>query len=436
MVARDTGPGALLTDAGPLHYMRRMNDTNLSPVGMEQLFSSSVSNALPVSGSHLGLAASPSHSAIPAPGLPVAIPNLGPSLSSLPSALSLMLPMGIGDRGVMCGLPERNYTLPPPPYPHLESSYFRTILPGILSYLADRPPPQYIHPNSINVDGNTALSITNNPSALDPYQANGNVGLELGVVSIDSRSVNTHGAQSLHPNDGHEVALDTTITMENVSRVTSPISTDGMAEELTMDGVTGEHSQIPNGSRTHEPLSVDSVSNNLTADTVGHGGVIPIHGNGLELPVVMETDHIANRVNGMSDSALSDSIHTVAMSTNSVSVALSTSHNLASLESVSLHEVGLSLEPVAVSSITQEVAMGTGHVDVPSDSLSFVPPSLQMEDSSSNKENMAAMFTICKCASLFSFGSNGFCFLKLYVFEGYTYIYTHTHVPHTCIVLV
>ncbi|XP_055483966.1 PR domain zinc finger protein 4 isoform X8 [Psammomys obesus] len=374
--------------------MRRMNDTNLSPVGMEQLFSSSVSNALPVSGSHLGLAASPSHSAIPAPGLPVAIPNLGPSLSSLPSALSLMLPMGIGDRGVMCGLPERNYTLPPPPYPHLESSYFRTILPGILSYLADRPPPQYIHPNSINVDGNTALSITNNPSALDPYQANGNVGLELGVVSIDSRSVNTHGAQSLHPNDGHEVALDTTITMENVSRVTSPISTDGMAEELTMDGVTGEHSQIPNGSRTHEPLSVDSVSNNLTADTVGHGGVIPIHGNGLELPVVMETDHIANRVNGMSDSALSDSIHTVAMSTNSVSVALSTSHNLASLESVSLHEVGLSLEPVAVSSITQEVAMGTGHVDVPSDSLSFVPPSLQMEDSSSNKENMAAMFTI------------------------------------------
>ncbi|XP_025737912.1 PR domain zinc finger protein 4 isoform X2 [Callorhinus ursinus] len=372
----------------------RMNEMNLSPVGMEQLTSSSVSNALPVSGSHLGLAASPTHNAIPAPGLPVAIPNLGPSLSSLPSALSLMLPMGIGDRGVMCGLPERNYTLPPPPYPHLESSYFRTILPGILSYLADRPPPQYIHPNSINVDGNTALSIANNASALDPYQSNGNVGLEPGIVSIDSRSVNTHGAQSLHPSDGHEVALDTTITMENVSRVASPISTDGMAEELTMDGVAGEHSQIPNGSRSHEPLSVDSVSNNLAADTVGHGGVIPIHGNGLELPVVMETDHIASRVNGMSDSALSDSIHPVAMSTNSVSVALSTSHNLASLESVSLHEVGLSLEPVAVSSITQEVALGTGHVDVSSDSLSFVPPALQMEDSDSNKENMAALFTV------------------------------------------
>ncbi|XP_047597610.1 PR domain zinc finger protein 4 isoform X3 [Lutra lutra] len=117
----------------------RMNEMNLSPVGMEQLTSSSVSNALPVSGSHLGLAASPTHNAIPAPGLPVAIPNLGPSLSSLPSALSLMLPMGIGDRGVMCGLPERNYTLPPPPYPHLESSYFRTILPGCT--LCDRAYP-------------------------------------------------------------------------------------------------------------------------------------------------------------------------------------------------------------------------------------------------------------------------------------------------------
>lgn len=63
-------------------------------------------------------------------GMPVAIPSLGPSLGPLPSALSLMLPMGpLGDRGVMCGLPERNYTLPPP-YPHLENSYFRHILPG------------------------------------------------------------------------------------------------------------------------------------------------------------------------------------------------------------------------------------------------------------------------------------------------------------------
>ena len=46
----------------------RMNDMNLSPVGMEQLSSSSVSNALPGSGSHLGVAASPSHSTFSAPG--------------------------------------------------------------------------------------------------------------------------------------------------------------------------------------------------------------------------------------------------------------------------------------------------------------------------------------------------------------------------------
>nr|XP_013803415.1 PREDICTED: PR domain zinc finger protein 4 isoform X3 [Apteryx mantelli mantelli] len=372
-----------------------MNEMNLSPVGMDQLTSPSVSNALPVSGSHLGLAASPTHNAIPAPGLPVAIPNLGPSLSSLPSALSLMLPMGIGDRGVMCGIPERNYTLPPPPYPHLESSYFRHILPGILSYLADRPPPQYIHPNTINVDSNPALSVPNNPSALDPYQPSGSVGLEPGIVSMDSRTVNAHGAQSLHPSDSHEVTLDTTITMESVSRVTSPISTDGMTEELTMDDVAGDHSQMPNGSRNHEPLAVDTVGSNLTSDAVGHGGVIPIHSSTLELPVVMEPDHIAGRVTGISDNTLNDSIHTVAMSTNSVSVALSTSHNLASLDSVALHEVGLSLEPVAVSSINQEVAMGPSHVDVSADNLAFVPSSLQMEDSNSNKENMATLFTIC-----------------------------------------
>ncbi|KAF7240639.1 PR domain zinc finger protein 4 [Varanus komodoensis] len=369
----------------------RMNEMNLSPVGMEQLTSSSVSNALTVAGSHLGLASSPTHNAIPAPGLPVAIPNLGPSL---PSALSLMLPMGIGDRGVMCGIPERNYTLPPPPYPHLESSYFRHILPGLLSYLADRPPPQYIHPNNINVDSNPALSVSNNPSGLDPYQPNGTVGLEPGIVSLDSRSVNAHSAQSLHSSDSHEVALDTTIAMESVSRVTSPISTDRIAEELTMGDVAGDHSQIANGNHNHESLAVDAVSSSLATDTVGHNGVIPIHGNSLELPVVMEPDHIAGRVSGISDRTLGDTIHTVAMSSNSVSVALSTSHNLTSLESVSLHEVGLSLEPVTVSAISQEVAMGQNHVDVSSDNLAFVPSSLQMEDSNSNKENMATLFTI------------------------------------------
>lgn len=291
---------------------------------------------------------------------------------------------------------------------NLPSHFF---LPGILSYLADRPPPQYIHPNTINVDSNPALSVPSNPSALDPYQPSGTVGLEPGIVPMDSRTVNAHGAQNMHPSDSHEVALDSTITMESVSRVTSPISTDGMTEELTMDDVAGDHSRIPNGSRSHEPLAVDTVGSNLTPDSVGHGGVIPIHSSTLELPVpvVMEPDHIAGRVAGMSASTLNDSIHTVAMSTNSVSVALSTSHNLASLDSVALHEVGLSLEPVAVSSINQEVAMGPGHVDVSADNLAFVPSSLQMEDSNSNKENMATLFTICECAFAAFFGWELFC---------------------------
>lgn len=218
---------------------------------------------------------------------------------------------------------------------------------------------------------------------------------------MDSRSVNAHSTQSLHPSDNHEVALDTTITMESVSRVTSPISPDRMAEELTIGDVAGDHSQIATGNRNHESLAVDAVGSSLAADAVGHNGVIPIHGSSLELPVVMEPDHIAGRVSGISDRTLSDSIHTVAMSNSSVSVALSTSHNLTSLESVSLHEVGLSLEPVTVSSISQEVTMGQDHVDVSPDNLAFVPSSLQIEDSNSNKENMATLFTICECMPVF-----------------------------------
>lgn len=282
------------------------------------------------------------------------------------------------------------------PFFHFSSSS------GLISYLADRPPPQCIHPNNINIDSNSALSVSNNPSDLDPYQPNGSVGLEAGIVSMDSRSVNAHNTQSLHPSDGHDVALDTTITIESVSRVTSPISSDRMAEELRMSDVGGDHSQIANGSRNHEPLAVDG---GLASETVGHNGVIPIHGSSLELPVVMETDHISGRVNGMPDRTLGDPIHTVAMSSNSVSVALSTSHNLTSLESVSLHEVGLSLEPVTVSSINQEVALGQNHVDVSSDNLAFVPSSLQMEDSNSNKENMATLFTICEYVSQYVLNS-------------------------------
>ncbi|XP_069822874.1 PR domain zinc finger protein 4 [Dendropsophus ebraccatus] len=346
-----------------------MNDLNLSAVGMDQLGASSVANTMPAS--HLGLTASPPHNALTSQGLPVAIPNLGPSLSSLPSALSVMLPMGISERGVMCGLPERNYTLPPPPYPHLESSYFRHILPGILSYLADRPPPQYIHPSSLSVD--SSLPVSNTNPSLDPYQSGG---IEAGIVTLDSRS---HGGQSLHPSDAHEVALDAGISMDNVSRVNSPITT----EELTMEGVTGEH-------RTHEPLTVDA---NLPPDAVGHGGVLPLHGGSLELPVVMETEHHMGARSSLAENSLTDAIHTVALSSNPVSVALSTSHQLSSLTTVSLHGSGISLEPVTVSAITPDVSLTGGGHHVDAATLTFVPASLQI-DSNSNKENMATLFTI------------------------------------------
>ncbi|XP_072256258.1 PR domain zinc finger protein 4 isoform X2 [Pyxicephalus adspersus] len=364
-----------------------MNELNLSAVGMDQLTSSSVANAMPVSGNHLGLTASPPHNALTTPGLPVAIPNIGPSISSLPSALSVMLPMGIGERGVMCGLPERNYSLPPPPYPHLESSYFRHILPGILSYLADRPPPQYIHPSSLNVDGSGGLSVSNNSQSLDPYQSGGSVGLETGMVSLD-RTVGGHAGQSLHPSDGHEVALDAGISMDNVSRVNSPITSDRITEELTIDGVTREHSQISSVSRSHESLTVDA---NLPPDAVGHSGVLPLHSASLELPVVMESEHHMGSRSAITENSLGDAIHNVALNSNPVSVALSTSHQLSSLTSVSLHGGAMSLEPVTVSSITQEVSLTGGHVDA--GNLTFVPSSLQI-DSNSNKENIATLFTI------------------------------------------
>ncbi|XP_060695842.1 PR domain zinc finger protein 4 isoform X1 [Hemiscyllium ocellatum] len=370
-----------------------MNDINLSPVGMDQLNASSVSSTLPVTGSHLGMG-SPTHNPLPAPGMPVAIPNLSPSLGSLPSALSLMLPMSIGERGVMCSIPERNYTLPPPPYPHLENSYFRHILPGILSYLADRPPPQYIHSSAISVDGNPALPVSSNPPTLDHYEPNGAVGLESSIVSIDSRHVGTHNSQNLHQSNNQEVPLNANISMETVSRVNSPISTEGMSEDLTMNGVTGKPQALSSGSRNHETITVDSVGNNLEAEAVGQNTIIPIHANAIELPVVMEPEQITGRVNNMPENSLSDSIHAATINPNPVGVALSSSHSLPSLESVSLHGSNVGLDRVSVSTITTEVSMRTNQVDGSSENLSFVSGSLQMEDSCSNKENLADSFTI------------------------------------------
>ncbi|XP_051976498.1 PR domain zinc finger protein 4-like [Xyrauchen texanus] len=362
-----------------------MNDMNLSPVGMEQL------SVTPVSASHLCLPTSPTHNSITTPGMPVAIPSLGPSLGPLPSALSLMLPMGpLADRSVMCGLPERNYTLPPPPYPHLESSYFRHILPGILSYLADRPPPQYIHPSSLNIDGTLSAS-NNNPSGLDPYSGPGGP-LEQDLVSLDSRQVG--GQPDLHHGGSQEVQLDTTgLTME--SRVSSPMSPDGMEEDLaTMEGVVVAETQQQLGTRPqpHEGL----------ADMDSSGGVMPLHGAGLELPVVMEQEHMGGRVGTNTTGAggpgtLGEALHSTGeMNSGVVSVVLTGAMpQQVQLEPVTLHgPSGMGLEPVNVSSITAEVSLG------PDNSLVLVNSSLQLDNSTSNKENMATAFntwcTLCE----------------------------------------
>uniref|UniRef100_A0A671VFU2 PR domain containing 4 n=1 Tax=Sparus aurata TaxID=8175 RepID=A0A671VFU2_SPAAU len=353
-----------------------MNDMNLSPVGMDQLSVPSVS------ASHLGLPTSPTHNPIPTPGMPVAIPSLGPSLGSLPSALSLMLPMGpLSDRGVMCGLPERNYSLPPPPYPHLESSYFRHILPGILSYLADRPPPQYIHPSSLNMDGTLSVA-SNNPSALDPYSGPGGP-LEQGLVPMDSRQVS--GQADLHQPGAHE--LDSTgLAME--SRVSSPMSPDRMGEELaTMDGVgvvPDTQQQLGGGRQPQPHEGLDS-----------SGGVMPLHGPPvLELPVVMEPDHMGGRVGnagGGGAGGLGEQLHSNGeLNSGVVSVVLTGSMtSQGQLEPVSLHgHSGMGLEAVNVSPITAEVSLG------PENNLVLVNSTLQLEDSTSNKENMVTAYTI------------------------------------------
>ncbi|KAM9823749.1 PR domain zinc finger protein 4 [Neosynchiropus ocellatus] len=354
-----------------------MNDMNLSPVGMDQLSVPSVS------ASHLGLPTSPPHNSIPTPGMPVAIPSLGPTLGSLPSALSLMLPMGpLADRGVMCGLPERNYSLPPPPYPHLESSYFRHILPGILSYLADRPPPQYIHPSSINMDGTLSVS-SNNQSGLDPYSAPGGP-LEQGLVPMDSRQVSGQG--DLHQPVAHE--LDSAgLTME--SRVSSPMSPDRMGEELaSMDGVgvvSDPQQQLGGGRQPqpHDGLSgVDS-----------SGGVMPLHGPPvLELPVVMESDHMGGRVGnsgGGAGGGLGEQLHSNGeMNSGVVSEVLTGSMSSQGPLGPLHGHSGLGLEAVNVSPITAEVSLG------PENSLVLVNSSLQLEDSTSNKENLVPAFTI------------------------------------------
>lgn len=234
---------------------------------------------------------------------------------------------------------------------------------GILSYLADRPPPQYIHPSSLNMDGTLSVS-NNNPSGLDPYSGPGGP-LEQGLVTLDIRQVG--GQADLHQGGSHEVQLDATgLTME--SRVSSPMSPDGMEEDLaTMEGVVAEtQQQLGSRPQRHEGLTgVDS-----------SGGVMPLHGAGLEL---MEQEHMGGRVGTRTAGAGGP---------GTLGEAL---HSTGELETVSLHgPSGMGLEPVNVSPITAEVSLG------PDNSLVLVNSTLQLEDSTSNKENMATAFNICK----------------------------------------
>lgn len=254
---------------------------------------------------------------------------------------------------------------------------------GILSYLADRPPPQYIHPSSLNMDGTLSVS-NNNPSGLDPYSGPGGP-LEQGLVTLDIRQVG--GQADLHQGGSHEVQLDATgLTME--SRVSSPMSPDGMEEDLaTMEGVVAAETQQQLGSRPqrHEGLTgVDS-----------SGGVMPLHGAGLEL---MEQEHMGGRVGTRTAGAggpgtLGEALHSTGeLNSGVVSVVLTGAMApQTQLETVSLHgPSGMGLEPVNVSPITAEVSLG------PDNSLVLVNSTLQLEDSTSNKENMATAFNICK----------------------------------------
>lgn len=238
--------------------------------------------------------------------------------------------------------------------------------------MADRPPPQYIHPSSLNIDASLSVP-NNNPSSLDPYSGPGGH-LEQGLVSIDSRQAD------LHQGGAHEVQLDATgLAME--SRVNSPMSPGGMGEELaTMDGVVvTADTQQPLGGRTQAHESLE-------------GGVMALHGPGLELPVVMEQEHMSARVGS---SSATEALHPNGeLNSGVVSVVLTGAMApQTQLEPVSLHSSGMGLEPVNVSPITAEVSLG------PDNSLVLVDSTLQLENAAANKENMATAFTICKLNS-------------------------------------
>lgn len=240
------------------------------------------------------------------------------------------------------------------------------------------------------MDGTLSVA-SNNPAGMDPYSGPGGP-LEQGLVPMDSRQVSGQG--ELHQTGGHE--LDSTgLTME--SRVSSPMSPNRMGEELaTMEGVgvvaeSDTQQQLGGGRQPqpHEGLAgVDSSA-----------GVMPLHGPSvLELPVVMEPDHMGSRVGGAGGGGggaggLGEQLHSNGeLNSGVVSVVLTGSMaNQGQLEPVSLHgHTGIGLDAVNVSPITAEVSLG------PENNLVLVNSTLQLEDSPSDKENMVTAYTICK----------------------------------------
>lgn len=252
------------------------------------------------------------------------------------------------------------------------------------------------------MDGTLSVA-SNNPTGLDPYSGPGGP-LEQGLVPMDSRQVSGQG--ELHQTGAHE--LDSTgLAME--SRVSSPMSPDRMGEELaTMEGVgvvaeSDTQQQIGGGRQpqSHEGLAgVDSSA-----------GVMPLHGPSvLELPVVMEPDHMGSRVGGAGGGGgggLGEQLHPNGeLNSGVVSVVLTGSMaNQGQLEPVSLHgHTGMGLDSVNVSPITAEVSLG------PENNLVLVNPTLQLEDSPSNKENMVTAYAICKYIFITAH-KNGFSYI-------------------------
>uniref|UniRef100_A0A8C4NGF4 PR/SET domain 4 n=1 Tax=Eptatretus burgeri TaxID=7764 RepID=A0A8C4NGF4_EPTBU len=364
----------------------KMNEMNLNMTGMESLGASSINGGLSVAGNHLGLP-SPTHSPMAPTGMPVTIPNLPPSLGSLSSALSLMLPIGLGDRNIMCNMPERNYPLPPP-YPHMEGGYIRHILPGILSYLAERPPPQYVHPSaSVGMEGAAGVPLAHNPAVgLEPYHPVDSLGLDVGVIPMavkTSESERGSPSRSLsersHPLHAMQHPLDAHVVMESVSRVSSPGSPDeaNMHETLSIE-VVPQDSDI-------DPISSHSRSGSSgCGPALSEASIAMSPQEALDLPVVMESTY--------SDGHLSTAT-TAALAVSANELTLSASQAM-SLGSVGLHGPPIGLEPISVG-MAPEASISSRPEPAPG--LGFIPTmQVQLEETTGSiKDECSVWCPLC-----------------------------------------